>query len=244
MRGKNHLAQRSHGIFAAPSTPIVTALVGRIGLTNSHNWYAYTAVCRVRPTRSASGAMMGMVNAAWAVPEWMKKLMTHCTRNITWPMTATGRAVSEPDATYSIVSSTLASCAMTSSARAQATMNTTPTISLAPVTNVRAMRLGPRPPANPSTIPMPKKRTAIWSMYHCHRRTPTTSRIIATTNNVSVTMCFTSQAAALMSRACTASRSASMSRTGLIDGSRFTFRAYHITYAIITAVPTTHVTRR
>ena len=36
--GRNHRAHRSHGTFAAPSTPIVTALVGRIGLTNSHSW--------------------------------------------------------------------------------------------------------------------------------------------------------------------------------------------------------------
>ena len=36
--GTNHRAHRSHGTFAAPSTPIVTALVGRIGFTNSHNW--------------------------------------------------------------------------------------------------------------------------------------------------------------------------------------------------------------
>ena len=38
--GRNHFAQRSQGIFATPSTPIVTAAVGRIGLMNSQSWYA------------------------------------------------------------------------------------------------------------------------------------------------------------------------------------------------------------
>ena len=84
---------------------------------------------------------------------------------------------------------------------------------------------------------MPRKSTAIWSMYHCHFRTPTTSSTIENTNSESVTTCLMSQAAVLMSRASTASRSASMSRTGLTAGFFFTFRAYRITYAIITAVP-------
>ncbi len=35
-----------------------------------------------------------------------------------------------------------------------------------------------------------------------------------------------------------------MSATGLISGLRFTRRAYHITYAMTTAVPMNHVTTR
>ena len=48
-------------------------------------------VCRVIPTRSASGVMMGMVSAACAVPEWMKKLMTTWMANITCAATIPGR---------------------------------------------------------------------------------------------------------------------------------------------------------
>ena len=40
--GRNQRAQRSHGIFAMPSTPMVTAEVGRIGFTNSQSWKAKT----------------------------------------------------------------------------------------------------------------------------------------------------------------------------------------------------------
>jgi hypothetical protein len=46
----------------------------------SANWKAKTAVCLVIPTRSPSGAMMGMVRAACAVPEWTKKLIAHWDR--------------------------------------------------------------------------------------------------------------------------------------------------------------------
>jgi hypothetical protein len=49
--------------------PIVTAEVSRTGLMYSANWKAKTEVCRAMPTRSPKGAMMGMVNAARAVPE-------------------------------------------------------------------------------------------------------------------------------------------------------------------------------
>jgi hypothetical protein len=89
-RGRNQPAHFSQGIFAAPRTPMVTAEVGRMGFTNSHSWKAKTAVCRVIPTRSARGAMMGMVRAAWAVPEWMKKLITAWMRNMVWGITGRG----------------------------------------------------------------------------------------------------------------------------------------------------------
>ena len=56
-------------------------------------------VWRVRPTRSASGAMMGIVSAAWAVPEWMKKLMIDWTTNITCAATTAGRAEIRPELT-------------------------------------------------------------------------------------------------------------------------------------------------
>src|SRR5512136_2996139 len=82
--GRNHFAHFSQGTLATPSTPIVTAEVGRMGLTTSHSWKARTVVWRVIPTRSLSGAMTGMVRAAWAVPEWTKKLMTHCETNMIW----------------------------------------------------------------------------------------------------------------------------------------------------------------
>jgi hypothetical protein len=68
-------------------------------------------------------------------------------------------------------------------------MKTTPTMSFAPATKVRAMRLGPMPPERPRTIPMPKKSTAIWSMYHCHRSTPTTRSTMEARKSASVPTC-------------------------------------------------------
>ncbi len=38
MSGRNQRAHFSQGIFAMPSTPMVTAEVGRIGLTSSQSW--------------------------------------------------------------------------------------------------------------------------------------------------------------------------------------------------------------
>ena len=82
---------------------------------------------------------------------------------------------------------------------------------------------------------------AIWSMYHCHFRTPTTSRTIDATNSDSVATWRASHASTVACAAgSTASRARSMSRTGLNSGFRLTRRAYHTTKAIITVVPTTH----
>ena len=82
-------------------------------------------------------------------------------------------------------------------------------------------------------------------MYHFHFSTPTTSSTIDGHEQRERRDVPRVPAAPRRRRAAaTASRSRSMSRTGLISGFRFTRRAYHITYAIITAVPTTHVTSR
>jgi len=43
---------------------MVTPDVGRTGLMYSASWKAKTEVCRVMPTRSPRGAMMGMVSTA------------------------------------------------------------------------------------------------------------------------------------------------------------------------------------
>ena len=40
MSGKNQRAQTPHGIRATPRTPMVTAEVGRIGLTKDQSWKA------------------------------------------------------------------------------------------------------------------------------------------------------------------------------------------------------------
>ena len=82
INGRNHLAHFSQGILATPRTAMVTPEVGRIGFINSQSWKAMTAVCRVTPTRSLSGAIMGIVNVAWAVPECIKKVMADCVTNI------------------------------------------------------------------------------------------------------------------------------------------------------------------
>ena len=91
---------------------------------------------------------------------------------------------------------------------------------------------------------MPKKSTAIWSMYHFHSRTPTTSRTIDATNTRERGDVAEVPADVSAGMRRTASRSRSMSRTGLISGLAFTRRAYRITYAMMTAVPMTQVTRR
>lgn len=44
MDGLNQRAQVSHGIFAIPSTPIVTADVYKIELKNSQSWKAEAVV--------------------------------------------------------------------------------------------------------------------------------------------------------------------------------------------------------
>ena len=168
--------------------------------------------------------MIGMVRAAWAVPEWMRKLMPDWIRNITWATTTRGSTAMALEAAKSMVSMMRASWAMISRARAQATMNTTPTMSLAPVTNTEAMRLGPRRPTTPRAMPMPKNSTAISSMYHFQRSTPTTSRTMQKAKSTrAATLRASQEALALVSSRLPRARSSS--RTGLREGSRLMRRA-------------------
>ena len=67
---------------ASASTPTVMPEVGMMGVLSSPNWKARMASWRVTPTKSASGAMIGMVSAACPVPLWMKKLITDWITNI------------------------------------------------------------------------------------------------------------------------------------------------------------------
>ena len=75
--------QRLYGIPAIARTPMSTYCVGiRILLNPSPNWKASTATCLLTPTRSASGAIIGMVTKACPLPDGMKKFARLCTKNI------------------------------------------------------------------------------------------------------------------------------------------------------------------
>jgi len=154
--------------------------------------------------------MMGMVSAAWAVPEWMKKLIAACTRNIIWAATTSGRAEMRPAPAFSMVSSTWPSLAMMRSARPQAMMKATLTMSLAPVTNPRAIRLGLSPATAPSIRPMARNSAAISSMYHCFSRMPHTSSTMVRANRKMTRMWRTVQVSSTVSPLPADSRDRSM----------------------------------
>ena len=65
-----------YGIFATDSTAISTPEQGVIIFVNpSPNWKAITVACRETPIISENGAMIGMVTAALAEAEGMKRFM-------------------------------------------------------------------------------------------------------------------------------------------------------------------------
>ena len=69
-----HLPQSS---FAAASAPKRQPEGGTMKFVKaSPSWYATTATCHSTPTRSARGAMIGMVRAACPEPDTTKKLNT------------------------------------------------------------------------------------------------------------------------------------------------------------------------
>ena len=72
-----NLIQFDHSIFAIAREPIRQPEVGTIRFVKaSPSWNARTDVWRDTPRRSASGAMIGMVIAAWPEPDTTKKLKT------------------------------------------------------------------------------------------------------------------------------------------------------------------------
>lgn len=93
--GKANFHQRRSGTPATVSTVMVVPLAGVIMLVKaSPIWKASTAVYRVRPTRSARGAMMGMVMAAWPEPEGTTRLNTSWTMNMPKPSREWGNTLS------------------------------------------------------------------------------------------------------------------------------------------------------
>lgn len=84
-----HLPQSS---FAAARAPRRHPEVGTIKLVNaSPSWNATTATWRSTPTRSARGAITGMVRAAWPEPDTTKKLNTDWNTYISHAETTAGK---------------------------------------------------------------------------------------------------------------------------------------------------------
>ncbi|MNP97607.1 hypothetical protein D3C85_102120 [compost metagenome] len=132
------------------------------------------AVWRVTPTRSASGAMIGMVSAAWPLPEWMKKLITDCMKNIFCAAkTGLDEATSGVNA-CSMVSMICASRARIMVPRASAITSATLTISRAPCTKDATRLSMSSRPTRPTTMAITRNRAAISSMNQSYLTTPTT----------------------------------------------------------------------
>ena len=71
-----HLTHFSYGILATESTAMRTPEHGVIIFVNpSPNWNARTVACRETPIISENGAMIGIVTAALAEAEGMKRFM-------------------------------------------------------------------------------------------------------------------------------------------------------------------------
>ena len=123
----------------------------------SPNWKASTETWRVTPTTSPSGAMIGMVVAAWPEPEAKMKFNAVCTSSMPTAAMLEGRVwIMEARAlmTESMISP---SWRMTTIARASPMQMAAKTMSLAPMTKLSAISLGLSRPRNPQAMPMMRK---------------------------------------------------------------------------------------
>ena len=115
----------------------------------SPNWNASTAVCRLMPTRSASGAMIGMVTNAWPLPDGMKKLITSCTSIMPTAPRCAPSSDSGVASTSTIVCSTTPSSRISAIARANPMSSAVIASSAAPAPKLRAVPFTPSPPTSP-----------------------------------------------------------------------------------------------
>ena len=121
---------------------------------------------RVRPTRSPTGAMIGMVAAAWPVPELMGRLMMVCTRNIPMIFTELGSATIALAKALIMVSMIMPSTITVLIVPATPTISA-PKVILAMPCTYRSQILLPLNPARiPHTTPSTKNKVAISVINH------------------------------------------------------------------------------
>ena len=171
-----NLIQFDHSIFAIAREPIRQPEVGTIRFVKaSPSWNARTDVWRDTPRRSASGAMIGMVIAAWPEPDTTKKLKTDWNTYISTAAAAPERPARACEMPYIMVLMTVgvvgseppSTCMMPC---AIATTSAAPIRSFAPSLKETAMSFTfmsfrwKMTPITPATIPMMKNWVAISAM--------------------------------------------------------------------------------
>lgn len=163
MMNLNHFL---YGTAAKARQDMVIPLAGVTALVNaSPNWKANTAVCLVTPTRSARGAMIGMVIAAWPEPEGTRILNRSCTINMPKAVRERREVVQNPcKGMYDGIHDTCIgqeNGGCLTEAHHQAGEHHA---LASPETKLSAISRAFRPPMTPVTIPMMRNKAEISSM--------------------------------------------------------------------------------
>ena len=127
----------------------------------SPNWKARIEVWREIPTRSASGAIMGILVTACPEPEGIRKLIRVWTISIAMEESHPGRFVKGIESPYTTVSIIWPDWRMTRIPLAIPIMRQATAISLNPLAIFSAMVFGPHPIIKELTTPMIRKVVAI-----------------------------------------------------------------------------------
>ena len=168
-----HFTHFVYGIFAIPSAAIKTPDVGVIILVKpSPNWNAITIAWRDKSIRSENGAMMGIVIAAFAVADGIRKFI------IVWiPYISDNEAICpdspKPDSIeWRIESIIRPSSRIIMIPAAKPTTSAADIMSFAPLRNSYTILLGDSPIAIPHRIPKARNNADISPIYQPKASTP------------------------------------------------------------------------
>ncbi len=152
----------------------------------SPNWKASTVAWRESPIRSEKGAIIGIVMAALAVADGMKRLMNVCIPYIMLNEASGPAPLSEDSIECSMVPIILPSCRMIMIPEARPTMNAAENMSFAPAMNSSEILPAPYPEAIPDNIARARNNALISGMYHPKQIVPMTRYTIVNASRTTI----------------------------------------------------------